>query len=1492
MMVEFANGQLPWRKIKDKEQVGLMKERYDHRLLLKHLPSDFRQFLEHLQSLEYADKPDYAMILGLFERTMRRRGVRDTDPFDWEKNTTSASSTLTPDSGVGGGQGGAHHNSTTPAALVSRNPAQIGSLPTGRDGGTAGAQTDNQENNVTVDNQENLEPDNRKDLRITEGDKLRRNLQQRSAVSVGGSPAEGASGEGLNGVADARFAPRTKDANKNCNTNAPPGARKEEKGAADGERPEKAEKASVDNEGDAVMHVWTSGEKRSSINRDSGLFALDMAKTEGDQEPPSPSPRISRDLWVSEAAQESSQPLSFNVKGTLERRRRMHMANSGKSSFKFRCSMGGDRGDRGDNSVTQMAMMDDDNVSAAFTHGGGAGLTLHSRWKSQFDDSEGEGSENETEMKGEQLQSPEHRQQEEETAAQHQTPASKVTSQTPLVISGSIPKKLTPPKTSPPKLNSVGSNHSLRSSGGAGNKETSPPQAGGAKGTSSPEQQHSSNGRPVNIPPPPQLAPPPPPADFVPLQHSASAPSMPRTSAAAAGTGSVAAATATSAAPVPVTAAVASGKTQAASKPMLIIKKGSNGATGQGTPSSPGSLGFTPPPPPQFAPPPPPASTTLSGKPSIVNSHPKSPFVFTRHPLQHSTSVSSGIVGHGQYPPPPAGRAPMAKSPLIQDAKLPAAQDAAGDDNGQEEDDNGEEEEEEEDDEEGEDDQGSGQPPEYMAAVCQYTTILKDAPPGFSNEEYEVNYRNMDRNAEHSDKNIPRTISNPQIGQTDEKSRFPSKTFAQDPMRLANVSSRLPSSFSSDQFRAKDSPAHDIEYIEDEDEEEEEPAGVTGRFAFQVRPTEGTKEPERRIFQTEVEDEEEEEEEGGEEEVEEEEEEEGEEEEEEEESDVPPVPPPRSKSKESSLMNDLNHGSNEQGKQSTTTSPSRSPNDRSIYYDAVSSEPDRSGRNLDFVSGLRAMTGQTRSRGSMRDGKEGHEKKDLSKSGESSADSCSRSGSDQHHHRHHHSKKSSRAGTGTRNSATPEDHSTKSKDGKTSSARRISLDDLSSAFQALVTSSKKTYNNSKAKGKKGILSATGHSKLFPTEHQPQSCQSDNDDKSSNRSSADKYRSRSEESLLDASAGKSNSSANPKYATLEHQHGNSGGGNSGLGSQGNSESSQRLAGARSSVGSGHSPRPSSRSSASRIPVRTNLSYANQPTTSVGEHMQHTHAPSYDTSGSYRPSDTASYLLARYSMPSSAIGAQASTSLVSDPSVSSRYGSYGLYHHGTMGLSQPMQPMAHQHAHQMDPNQSQPSYYTRYAQKPDYYSGTTTHYSPAYNPPSDDANVRVDHGGSTSPSWRRRSYDYDHVMDYGAGGSRHPPPPAPTSAGGRSISAAPQGTATVGLSRSRSRPRVSMTEYEPNYRYGAVPSSVSTGSAPSASPMVTSNITYRPLTNYTYHGAYPGTGYHQLSDHGVGHTVGHTVGGEMEGSGVVPQPPPAYNSRDREVGARIRRYQRDI
>ncbi|RXM32645.1 Tau-tubulin kinase 2 [Acipenser ruthenus] len=61
MLVEFMVGQLPWRKIKDKEQVGKLKDTYDHRLMLKHLPPEFTIFLDHILNLDYFTKPDYTV---------------------------------------------------------------------------------------------------------------------------------------------------------------------------------------------------------------------------------------------------------------------------------------------------------------------------------------------------------------------------------------------------------------------------------------------------------------------------------------------------------------------------------------------------------------------------------------------------------------------------------------------------------------------------------------------------------------------------------------------------------------------------------------------------------------------------------------------------------------------------------------------------------------------------------------------------------------------------------------------------------------------------------------------------------------------------------------------------------------------------------------------------------------------------------------------------------------------------------------------------------------------------------------------------------------------------------------------------------------------------------------------------------------------------------------------------------------------------------------
>jgi len=45
--------------------------------------------------LEYEDKPDYNMLTGLFERCMKRRGVRENDPYDWEKPIESVQPPVT-----------------------------------------------------------------------------------------------------------------------------------------------------------------------------------------------------------------------------------------------------------------------------------------------------------------------------------------------------------------------------------------------------------------------------------------------------------------------------------------------------------------------------------------------------------------------------------------------------------------------------------------------------------------------------------------------------------------------------------------------------------------------------------------------------------------------------------------------------------------------------------------------------------------------------------------------------------------------------------------------------------------------------------------------------------------------------------------------------------------------------------------------------------------------------------------------------------------------------------------------------------------------------------------------------------------------------------------------------------------------------------------------------------------------------------------------------
>ncbi|CAH8618111.1 unnamed protein product [Schistosoma haematobium] len=89
VLVEFASGQLPWRRIKDKEQVGQIKNNFNHMTLTRCLPSEYRAFLEHIEECSYSDRPDYTMLHSLIKQAMIRRDVHETDLFDWEQPVTA-----------------------------------------------------------------------------------------------------------------------------------------------------------------------------------------------------------------------------------------------------------------------------------------------------------------------------------------------------------------------------------------------------------------------------------------------------------------------------------------------------------------------------------------------------------------------------------------------------------------------------------------------------------------------------------------------------------------------------------------------------------------------------------------------------------------------------------------------------------------------------------------------------------------------------------------------------------------------------------------------------------------------------------------------------------------------------------------------------------------------------------------------------------------------------------------------------------------------------------------------------------------------------------------------------------------------------------------------------------------------------------------------------------------------------------------------------------
>lgn len=85
MLIEFARGQLPWRKEKDKKKIGDLKRKLTNESLASDLPDQYLLFYRHLESLTSCQAvPDYSYLMLLMDSLLEENGATPDVVFDWD----------------------------------------------------------------------------------------------------------------------------------------------------------------------------------------------------------------------------------------------------------------------------------------------------------------------------------------------------------------------------------------------------------------------------------------------------------------------------------------------------------------------------------------------------------------------------------------------------------------------------------------------------------------------------------------------------------------------------------------------------------------------------------------------------------------------------------------------------------------------------------------------------------------------------------------------------------------------------------------------------------------------------------------------------------------------------------------------------------------------------------------------------------------------------------------------------------------------------------------------------------------------------------------------------------------------------------------------------------------------------------------------------------------------------------------------------------------
>uniref|UniRef100_A0A5S6R2H1 non-specific serine/threonine protein kinase n=1 Tax=Trichuris muris TaxID=70415 RepID=A0A5S6R2H1_TRIMR len=86
VIIEMIKGSLPWAKMSSRNEVYRCKMENSPEKLAADMPNGIRDMVLYLDTVSFADEPNYTFMIDLFKGMMQIEGVKEDDDYDWEKS--------------------------------------------------------------------------------------------------------------------------------------------------------------------------------------------------------------------------------------------------------------------------------------------------------------------------------------------------------------------------------------------------------------------------------------------------------------------------------------------------------------------------------------------------------------------------------------------------------------------------------------------------------------------------------------------------------------------------------------------------------------------------------------------------------------------------------------------------------------------------------------------------------------------------------------------------------------------------------------------------------------------------------------------------------------------------------------------------------------------------------------------------------------------------------------------------------------------------------------------------------------------------------------------------------------------------------------------------------------------------------------------------------------------------------------------------------------